>query len=167
MALSKNQIQEIENCSWDLLIEVYNDKEIIPPIDINFVVDKIGLKLKFGFFKNENIDGAYDKVNRTIYVKKDAPYVRQVFTVAHEIGHYCLHKEIPLETFYRNDLNDTSLKNEEQEANWFASSLLMPNSLVRSIWSITKDINEIATRFSVSSTMAYYRLKNLGYIDYE
>ena len=53
-------------------------------------------------------------------------------------------------------------KEEEQEANWFAASLLMPEKLLKHYFSITNDADKLATIFGVSPTAVYYRLKNLG-----
>ena len=55
-------------------------------------------------------------------------------------------------------------KDQEQEANWFAASLLMPKNIFIRFWTIIKDIDELASRFEVSNQAAYYRLKNLGMI---
>lgn len=102
-----------------------------------------------------------------IYVEETAPYVRKAFTVAHELGHYRLHHDLPREVFYRMNLSDTDDKDGylEQEANWFAASLLMPEAFVRQIWVVTRDLPEVARRCAVSAVATRYRLKNLGCIE--
>ncbi len=84
MGLTKTKIEEIECMTWDLLLESYGDKDVIPPVDINRIVTNSGLRIMQGKFFDSEIDGAYDKNNSIIYVSKNAPYVRQAFTVAHE-----------------------------------------------------------------------------------
>lgn len=168
MGLTSSEIEKIEWQTWDLLADTYEGKIIIPPIDINLVVAKSNLILSFGVFKDINIDGAYDKSNRVIYVAKGQRYERQVFTVAHELGHYYLHPDKASETFYRGqspEVLSPEVQQEEQEANWFAASLLMPKPLVQAIWPLLgNNTAELAKRFSVSSSAASYRLHNLGYV---
>ncbi len=168
MSLSKERILTIESLTMDLLREVYGgSEEIIPPIDLNKIIEKAGLTLMTGEGGNPNIAGSYDRVERTITVKKSDPWFRKVFTIAHELGHYYLHTNKPSEIFYRQDL-DFLVKGDEieqeQEANWFAASLLMPKMVFSRFWMLIQDIDELAQRFGVSSTACYYRLKNLGMI---
>ena len=167
LTLSKDQMEKIECQTWDLLLEVYKETQVIPPIDINKVIEHSGLSLRVGSFKDPTTEGAYDQKRKIIYVERNAPYERQVFTVAHELGHFYLHQSKPIEVFYRKDLPgfDEDDSTEEQEANWFAASLLMPRNLLKVISNLTNDTTEISRRFSVSSSAAYYRLKNLGYLD--
>ncbi|MBS0627904.1 MAG: ImmA/IrrE family metallo-endopeptidase [Verrucomicrobia bacterium] len=164
MNLTRLQMEKIECQTWDLLVDVYEGKEIIPPIDINRVIKKSKLDLKMGVFKDSNIIGAYDKNNHAIYVAKGASYPRQVFTVGHELGHYYLHKEKPTEIFYfSNMLTLEEVTEEEQEAHWFSASLLMPRDSLKIIWDLTRDVTEVSRRFSVEASVAYYRLNNLGW----
>jgi IrrE N-terminal-like domain len=52
---------------------------------------------------------------------------RERFTVAHELGHYLLHRQLKEEfKCLSDDLVDQALKQREYEANEFASYLLMP-----------------------------------------
>jgi len=166
MALSKEEVLKIESLTMDLLRDAYRETEIIPPIDLDKVIQHSGLVIKAADFENPDIAGAYDRTSALILIKKSDPYFRQVFTVAHELGHYYLHKEKPDEIFYRGDFEnlDGGQKKQEQEANWFASSLLMPQEIFIKFWSILKNINELASSFGVSSVACYYRLKNLGII---
>ncbi len=174
MSLTRERILEIECFTMDLLKDVYRDTEIIPPIDLEKVIQRSGLALKAGNFpQGYNIAGFYDKNRSEIVVEKDDPLFRQVFTVAHELGHYYLHKDKPEEIFYRSDMDNLNAeqKNQEQEANWFAASLLMPKETFLKFWNVLKNINastfsinELARRFEVSSGACYFRLKNLGMI---
>lgn len=95
---------------------------------------------------------------------------RQRFTIAHELGHFLIHKgqqfvdEFPAgETFYRSGEDTT----EEREANYFAACLLMPAEKVEEIWPDCKDPKDAATRFNVSEVSMTYRLKKLDLITVE
>lgn len=70
-------------------------------------------------FMPEKIDGVMvrggGKYRDIIYINSNAPADRQRFTIAHELGHVVLHQNY-----------DVDNEDQEDEANEFASSLLMP-----------------------------------------
>ena len=98
-------------------------------------------------------------------VNKNHNPKRQKFTLAHEYGHYLLHKENSLSfvdaTFFRG--NDNSAI--EYAANEFASNLLMPESAVRSQIEEKgiKNIGELSEVFNVSAAAMKVRVIQLGY----
>ena len=47
MRLLDNQIEKIESLTWDLLIDTYGNMEIVVLIDLNLIIKKSGLSLKF------------------------------------------------------------------------------------------------------------------------
>lgn len=62
-----------------------------------------------------------------IYVRADDPHYRQRFTIAHEIAHFLLHKDIIGDGIRDNALYRSGLSNElEIEANKLAADILMP-----------------------------------------
>lgn len=90
------------------------------------------------------------------------------FVIAHEIGHFILHKNIStlfsdthktLADWYKNGLH-------EQQANEFASELLMPTELFKS--KVYKKklsidlIEEVATYFNVSLTATFLKYRTAG-----
>lgn len=162
--LTKDQIISIEASAQDVLLSVFGNIESIePPINISEIIRKYNFHLKVGRFKQENVVGAYDRAASTIYVNSDDPYPRQVFTVAHELGHYFLHRSKTQEIFYRTELTKLDGENppEESQANWFAASLLMPKAIVIKYWGLTHDVEKLANIFGVSPSAVYFRLKNL------
>lgn len=99
---------------------------------------------------------------------------REIFTIAHEIGHHKLHLSVDGMTIIKDDTFEE--KNEaEIEANYFAASLLMPFQQVESYiryeledkyskyWT-GLDIAKIQTTFNVSYDMVLNRLKELNKI---
>lgn len=90
---------------------------------------------------------------------------RQRFTMAHELGHYMLHKGKNVEfvdtTFFRSSEMDSI----EYNANEFASRLLMPEDRLRKLVDIDKikNIGILAEKFHVSSAAMKYRVISLGY----
>jgi len=89
---------------------------------------------------------------------------RQRFTIAHELGHYIKHtilKENFVDTtFFRNEESNPM----EHEANKFAAELLMPKAPFEAyIKNISKQVEDLAKHFQVSSMAIRIRAKQLGY----
>ena len=84
---------------------------------------------------------------------------RKRFTVAHELGHYCISRhEEGSHCCYRKDIGsvDPSVRHDEREANEFAVELLMPDTFFRTDIQ-QRDIgldtvNHLATRYGTSMT---------------
>lgn len=99
---------------------------------------------------------------------------REIFSVAHEIGHIWLHLNEEQNMFIDNEFIDSD--EYETEANYFAACLLMPEDKVIKYISLEMsdkpidrwtalDIAKIMTSFNVSFDMAINRLVNLGKIN--
>lgn len=85
---------------------------------------------------------------------------RQTFTLAHELGHYWLHKN--QELFYVDKYNyaeNTDEAMKETEANYFASSLLMPKERFLKLITETEDTEAVANFFGVSEVAVRNRLR--------
>ena len=99
-----------------------------------------------------------------IYVNAKHSEVRRRFTIAHEIAHYVLHRDligngITEDALYRSGLSDAV----EQEANGLAAEILMPRHLVRAWFDKgLRDPVELASMFEVSQQAMEFRLANLG-----
>ena len=112
---------------------------------------------------------------RIIFSNSSLILSREIFSVAHEIGHQKLHLSEQGRTLIRDD-DFTNRDELEIEANYFAACLLMPiekvDKFIRlelngkniNIWS-GLDIARIQTAFNVSYDMVLIRLKELGILD--
>lgn len=102
---------------------------------------------------------------------------REIFTIAHEIGHLLLHMQTG-KTYVDDTKNfaDENIGIEEMEANYFAAYLLMPEDRVRKYvafemdenWNETwsaLDIARMMTAFHVSFEVVLNRLQSLEIID--
>jgi Zn-dependent peptidase ImmA (M78 family) len=90
----------------------------------------------------------------------EAP-VRQRFTIAHEIGHFLLHRaqlengDLTDDTMYRSGLSTK----EEAAANKMAASILMPFPLINALVSAgINDIESLANHLQVSQAAMKIRL---------
>src|SRR5690606_34680315 len=89
-------------------------------------------------FRDDEVSGVLlREPNRTTIIvnARNAP-ARQRFTIAHEIGHYKLHRgavylDGRTRVNLRDGLSSTATDREEIEANAFAAALLMPVHWVR------------------------------------
>ncbi len=97
---------------------------------------------------------------------------RQNFTMAHELAHYVLHKDIVMQRGQLDRDSSNLYSNEdkilEREANRLAGNLLMPLQAIRDIISINNfDINnqehiqQIADIFVVSEEALKIQMRNL------
>lgn len=99
-----------------------------------------------------------------IYVNAKHSDVRRRFTIAHEIAHFVLHRDligdgITEDALYRSGLSDAV----EREANGLAAEILMPRHLIRAWFAKgLRNPAELADMFEVSVQAMEYRLNNLG-----
>lgn len=99
-----------------------------------------------------------------IKVNKNQNIRRQRFTVAHELGHYMMHRNkseaFTDEVFFRAEKKDII----EYRANEFASQLLMPEERIKkAISEGDRNLGKLAERFNVSSAAMKVRVQELGY----
>jgi Zn-dependent peptidase ImmA (M78 family) len=116
-----------------------------------------------------------------IGVNRSQAVVRRRFTIAHEIGHLLLHEGERVHVDRTDRIFRIKLRNaesslgtnvEEQEANLFASELLMPEAFIeRDLADSTSDLDienadailAMARRYRVSVQALTFRLAYLGY----
>lgn len=134
-----------------------------PPIPVVEVAELNGVDVVFANFgkEGERVAGFCDFGAAKLYVNREDIRERQYFTIAHELGHWVLHRQIyvadperypVLPRFQSVDKNDPL----EQEANAFAANLLVPERLLKPV--INAPISTLARIFSVSKTMMEYRV---------
>lgn len=138
------------------------------PVDIVAIAKVLGLEV----YEDDLPEGIAGKIFRdqkhggkgeySIVVRSADPYVRKRFTVAHEIGHYLLHRSLLVggtlvdDAMYRSNLSD----NREAEANGLAADLLMPWHLLQPM--ATLPIEELAKKFEVSTQAMRIRMEAYG-----
>ena len=103
----------------------------------------------------KNSDGSY-----TIITNADHPITRRRFTVAHEIAHFALHRDlvgngVADDALYRSGLSGSL----ERQANNYAANLLMPWHLINNaVEEGANSIEELAEKLKVSRTAMSIRL---------
>lgn len=90
---------------------------------------------------------------------------RQRFTIAHEIAHYVLHRDLIGDGIEDNALyRSTQPGPIERQANLYAADILMPWRLVKEVFATGKarTADELADLFKVSPAVAAIRMEELG-----
>jgi Zn-dependent peptidase ImmA (M78 family) len=146
----------------------------------SFINNVKALKIDLVYYTfDEDISGVLvlNGSHSTIGVNQGHSEVRKRFTIAHELGHYVLHKDqgsmFMDKVLFRKNSEEYSVRDGklEKEANYFAANILMPENIVKDY--IEKndidfyedlDIQKMAKAFGVSSSAMTYRLINLGVI---
>lgn len=148
-------------------------------IDLFKECERCGYKLfRYPLGENEDLGFAQKRdQDIIIFTNTCSRLSREIFTLAHEIGHVILH--LNEGNSFVDDYNTITEKNideKEQEANYFAACLLMPSDEVKKFIDLelqdfentglsAMDIARIMSEFNVSFDMALNRLENLNIID--
>jgi len=162
-----NKKQEIENTTKTLRDRYYNSSIL------QIVRDHHNIDVLLYDFETSAISGAliwqgYDGFNKnTILLNKNETGERNLFTLAHEFGHYILRHKNGDGKNFRIDYYNPSIhkqetekeKKEEIAANHFAGALLMPKNLMEQYTRRGLSIPEIADMFGVSPSAVLTRLE--------
>jgi len=140
-----------------------------PPVDPVVVAHELGINVRFVKFNHENkkISGFFYAKRNEIFVNEEEDIYRQVFTIAHELGHKLLHDEWLKTNDYQVLWRDASLYDaddpKEKEANCFAANLLVPKAMLKQYYQVA-NVEELSVLFGVSRQVITFRLKNEGFV---
>lgn len=174
----KTRFNEIEKLTLGILSQLNIGKA---PIDLEKIADSYKINLTC-YDLGDEISGmlVLNGEHATIGFNCNNIPQRQRFTIAHELGHYFLHKPKGNDVFidkdflvriYRGDKTYTDRETkQEQEANAFAAALLMPKSFIdaeirkKELFHLNETdlINELSRTFDVSVAAMSFRLTNIG-----
>lgn len=148
-------------------------------IDLFKECERLGYKLiRYPLGENADLGFTLKKDQDTvIFTNTCSRLSREIFTLAHEIGHATLHMD-DHHSFIDDNMTiaGRSTDEKEQEANYFAACLLMPADEVERFMDLelsdfeysglsAMDIARIMSEFNVSFEMALNRLEGLGKIN--
>lgn len=136
-----------------------------PPIPALEIAESRGVDVVFVAFSEfeDDVSGFCDFNSAKLYVNQQDQPSRQNFTIAHELGHWVLHRSLFVEApqryqflprFTQPDRDDPL----EKEANHFAANLLVPQKLLRPV--LHAPVSKLADIFSVSKIMMEWRVRN-------
>lgn len=147
------------------------------PTPVEKIAKALGAQVRFSPFDEE--------LSGMIYIKDGVPIIgvnslhhpnRQRYTIAHELGHLELHRQLitsevhvdkSFPVLMRDPKSATGTELHEIEANQFAAELLMPRTLIEQALHGKKfdiddegPIEELAKKFRVSKQAFEYRVRN-------
>ena len=152
------------------------------PIDIELITEKVGLQLDI-----RNLDYKYDaflKVSKKeiavnlVRYNDERYYNRLKFSLAHELGHFILHKDImeffsfdSLEEYiyFKQNISDKEYSKFEWQANEFAGRILVPEIIFKKeVANFLPDdwingftfLNYLTDKFKVSENVIEIKLIN-------
>lgn len=148
------------------------------PVPVERLAAALGAEIRRRTFQDDTSGMLIRDAGRVIIaVNSDHGEARQHFTIAHEIGHWVLHRGRPLvvdatvKVNLRAKNSGFASQREETEANQFAAALLMPTPYVQKIYekasngqSLDHIVQVMSDRFRVSRVAMQYRLTNLGLV---
>lgn len=147
------------------------------PVPVEKIAKALGAVVRFSPLDEE--------LSGMIYIKDGVPIIgvnslhhpnRQRFTIAHEIGHLVMHRDMISENVHvdkqfrvlmRDSNSSTGSEEIEIQANRFAAELLIPSSMFDPTKFLASDIDdegpldELAKKFRVSKQMLEYRIRSL------
>lgn len=164
------------------MVSAVNSGPIVTPYDIagryltKTPVDLMGMAQALGISVDMNTEMRDPDVSGIIKRNSDGRYSVQIngrdnakrkkFTLAHEIAHYLLHRDLIDEAavvddgMYRSGLPSSI----ETQANRLAAELLMPAPLVKDLWKMgVCSVFQLSEIFQASEAAVRIRLKQLGY----
>jgi Zn-dependent peptidase ImmA (M78 family) len=179
MAISVARINKIQELAVKILVDAGLYKI---PIDVKKVCKSLGVNV-LSYDLGTEVSGVLVLENdtATIGFNQQQSDPRKRFTIAHELGHFILHRKTQNDVFVDRDFiilyrrgqekySDAELL-QEQEANAFAAAILMPHALIEeelkaknyySTYSELDLIEKLAKTFKVSSPAMTFRLNNLS-----
>ena len=151
----------------DAFTSVIRTHQLVPPVDVVKLAASLGLQVYADDLpphvsgKLVRRDDLGSPSGYVVIVNKNHPYNRQRFTVAHEVAHYILHRDligagINDDVMYRAD---GMTGPQETEANRLAADILMPWHLINSATASSQlTVEQLADMFKVSTVAMSIRL---------
>ena len=166
-------LQKIKGKSAIELLQEYNIP-LTPPIDISTLLDKIGISViakDFSYVEEQSelpkdsiLGAAISKGdNLAIFYREKDSYERFIFTIAHELGHCCMHAENLKISHIELRTKGEEYDAHENEADIFARELLIPEELLMKNYNkfIIPSLNALSQIFGVSTGTMAARLDQL------
>jgi hypothetical protein len=139
------------------------------PVDLLGMATDLGLSVDLEADMPRDLSGRISRggtgpTGYLIEVNRLDPPDRKRFTLAHEIAHFLLHRDLIDEGIEDNGLYRSRLADRtEIEANRLAANIIMPAQLVRNVYNAgVKHLDNLSVTFQVSEEAMRVRLRQLG-----
>jgi len=136
------------------------------PLNVAAVAEKFGIRIEYISLEND-VSGILYKDEEddswVMQVNEDHHPNRRRYTIAHELGHFCLHRHLRRRFEDKIFFRGGETNKPEWQANDFASAILMPEDKFREmVRSGVSKVEALAKEFKVSTLALRIRAKNLG-----
>ena len=147
------------------------------PVDPVTLANQYRITVHNAKFADDNLSGMVARRDEhvSVLVNHSDSTQRKRFTIAHELGHHFLHLledgefiDGKIDLFRDSEVDGAEITDErrrEIQANQFAASLLMPETLVRSAFEKIREVSKLARAFNVSESAMIFRLRDLGLLE--
>lgn len=141
-----------------------------PPVDPEAIAESLGVRVLYADFGDKHRDLISGLIrfqedgSASILVNSATSANRKTFTIAHELGHFVMHKEWakgPNYVLPRLNGYAATKPREEVEADAFAANLLVPTEMLKK-YSRVASVYELSKIFVVSEQVINNRLKTIG-----
>lgn len=134
------------------------------PVDPVAVAHAKGLEVQFAILRDSISGAIVAEAGKKPLILVDATenYGRQMFTVAHELGHYAEREDAGDHEYSFVESRGRKYDLHEFYADEFAGNLLMPESAFRDRYKGQKTINRVAAFFAVTPSAVVKRAERLG-----
>lgn len=148
------------------------------PVNVRAIARRLGISVELADFGDE-VSGVLVRADGSSMIGVNWLHHpnRQRFTIAHEIGHFCLHEggtfiDKGVTARFRDQASGSGTSLEEHEANLFAATLLMPAQAVRNAAKARPfavddedELRGFADQFGVSAQAMLIRLQEIGLLE--
>jgi Zn-dependent peptidase ImmA (M78 family) len=148
------------------------------PVNVRAIAKGLGIAVELADF-GEEVSGVLVRTDGASMIGVNWLHHpnRQRFTIAHEIGHYCLHEggtfiDKGVTARFRDQASGSGTSLEEHEANLFAATLLMPAEMVQKAAELRPfalddedALKRFADQFGVSAQAMLIRLQEIGLLE--
>lgn len=136
------------------------------PLNVAAVAEKVGIRIE-RIALEDDLSGILYKEKESnswvMQINEDHHPNRQRYTIAHELGHFCLHRHLKQRFEDKIFFRGVEANKPEWQANDFASAILMPEDRFREmVRSGASKVEVLAKEFKVSTLALRIRAKNLG-----
>lgn len=153
---------------WRTSVEIVGDFLKSAPVDLPGMADALKIPVTIDSSLPDDVSGKIEKDRAApsgfrITINGRHHPNRQRFTLAHEIAHFVLHRDLIGDGITDSGLYRSALRSDlETQANRYAADLIMPAALVRRKFREgVKSYSEMANAFQVSSEVAQIRMKSV------
>lgn len=138
------------------------------PVNLEALISALGIKFERDLGLPADIAGKLQRdqtaaAGYRIVINGRDNSKRQRFTMAHEIAHYVLHRDLLENGLVDDALYRSSLSDDyERQANRFAAQILLPAPALKAAYRSNKALSSLAQAFNVSDAALRIRLSELG-----